>query len=53
MPAIRLTRKSMVFHFVNSTSYKSYEKDESYNYKEPGDKGKEFARGFFPEFCKQ
>jgi hypothetical protein len=53
MLAIGLTRKTMMCHFTNATSYKANEKDESYYDKEPGDKGKEFAGHVFSEFCKQ
>ncbi len=44
---------TMMCHLANATSNKANEKDETYNDKEPGDKGKEFAWHVFSEFCKQ
>jgi len=43
MLAIGPAWKTMMCHPANPTSYKANEKDESYNDKEPGNKGKEFA----------
>ena len=53
MPAIVLTRKTVMCHPADATSDETNEKDEPYNDKKPGDKGKEFAGHIFPEFCKQ
>jgi hypothetical protein len=53
MLAAGLTRKTMMCHPANATSYKANEKDESYYDKEPGNNGKEFSGHVFSEFCKQ
>jgi len=53
MPAIGMTRKTMMCHPANAACDKANEKDKSYCDKEPGDKGKEFAGRIFFEFCKQ
>ncbi|MEI6436396.1 MAG: hypothetical protein WCP32_16320 [Bacteroidota bacterium] len=53
VPEIVLTATTMMFHPANAARYKANEKDKSYNDKEPGNKSKEFAGHFFPEFCKQ
>jgi hypothetical protein len=53
LPAILFATEAGMSHPANATSDKTNEEEKSYYNEEPGDYGKEFARHFFFEFCKQ
>ncbi len=53
LPAFILTGATMMFHLAHAACDEANEQEKTYNDKEPGNKGKEFAGHVFPEFCKQ